>query len=203
MKVDIAKKSKSERFKHLQKLISSERFLKKQGLGNEVPFFICPYPPQDAFKMERLQNQLVNKLSQSGIQILEINLYDLAVEILKKNDDWEWYLEEESKMTKEELKEELQSILDIETVLVPEIADRIRQEKHDVIFMSGIGEVYPYIRSHNVLNNLQSIAKDHPLVMFFPGEYTHSLESGASLDLFGRLHDDKYYRAFNIYHCEI
>ncbi|WP_261863114.1 DUF1788 domain-containing protein [Psychrobacter sp. JCM 18900] len=43
--------------------------------------------------------------------------------------------------------------------------------------------------------------KNQPL-SFFPGAYTHSLESGASLDLFGRLHDDKYYRAFNIYHCE-
>jgi len=36
-------------------------------------------------------------------------------------------------------------------------------------------------------------------VMFFPGTYTQSLESGASLDLFGRLDHDKYYRAFNIY----
>jgi len=52
------------------------------------------------------------------------------------------------------------------------------------------------------LNNLQSTAKEKPTVMFFPGAYTHSLESGASLDLFGRLHDDKYYRAFNIFHCE-
>jgi len=203
MTVDTETQPISERFKHLKKLISSERFLKKQGLGNEVPFFICPYRPKEANEMERLQKQLVNKLSQSGIQILEINLYDLSVDILKENGDWEFYLKEESKMTKEELKEELQSILDIETVLVPAIAEKIKNKSHDVIFMSGVGEVYPYIRSHNVLNNLQSIAKDHPMVMFFPGEYTHSLESGASLDLFGRLHDDKYYRAFNIYHCEI
>jgi hypothetical protein len=53
-----------------------------------------------------------------------------------------------------------------------------------------------------VLNNLQSTAKDKPTVMFFPGTYTHSLETGSSLDLFGRLHDDKYYRAFNIFHYE-
>ena len=68
------------------------------------------------------------------------------------------------------------------------------------MFITGVGEVFPYIRSHNVLNNLQSTAKDRPTVMFFPGEYTQSLETGASLDLFGRLHDDKYYRAFNIFH---
>jgi len=54
-----------------------------------------------------------------------------------------------------------------------------------------------------VLNNLQKSAKEKPTVMFFPGEYRHSLESGASLELFGRLHDDKYYRAFNIYHFEV
>jgi hypothetical protein len=68
-----------------------------------------------------------------------------------------------------------------------------------VLFLLGIGEVYPYIRSHTVLNNLQSVLKSHPLVLFFPGEYSHSLEEGASLDLFGRIHDDKYYRASNIY----
>ena len=38
--------------------------------------------------------------------------------------------------------------------------------------------------------------------MFFPGTYEHCQESGASLDLFGMLHDDKYYRAFDIFHCE-
>ena len=69
-----------------------------------------------------------------------------------------------------------------------------------IMFM--VGEVFPYIRSHNVLNNLQKVAKEKPTVMFFPGVYTHSLEFGASLDLFGRLHEDRYYRAFNIYHCE-
>ena len=64
-------------------------------------------------------------------------------------------------------------------------------------------EVYPYIRSHNVLNNLQSTAKDKPTVMFFPGRYTHALATGASLELFGMLHDDKYYRAFNILNYEV
>ena len=52
-----------------------------------------------------------------------------------------------------------------------------------------------------MLNNLQSVVKDQPTVLFFPGAYTHSLEEGASLDLFERLRDDKYYRAFNLDHC--
>ncbi|MCB1218920.1 DUF1788 domain-containing protein, partial [bacterium] len=103
----------------------------------------------------------------------------------------------------DELKELLQGVLDPETHLVPEIGARLSGQEYDVLFLSGVGEVYPYIRSHNVLNNLQSTAKEKPTVMFFPGKYTHSLATGASLDLFGILHDDKYYRAFDITHYEI
>jgi len=191
-----------DRLQHLFAVISGQRFLKKQGLGNEVPFFICPFKPEESVEMERLQRQLVNRLDQTGVRTLEINLYDLSIEILKREGDFEWIMVNEMKMAKAKLQEELQGTLDIETILVPEIASRISGGDFDVLFLSGIGEVFPYIRSHNVLNNLQSTAKEKPTVMFFPGVYTHSLASGASLDLFGKLHDDKYYRAFNIFHCE-
>lgn len=203
MKVDLSRAPVQERYRHLLAVIGSERFLKKQGLGNEVPFFICPYKPEEAIEMERLQKQLVNKLSQNGIEVLYINLYDLAVKTLKKEGDWNWCMDEEQSISKEELKEELQSMLDIETVLTPAIEQKMNLSEFQVMFISGVGEVFPYIRSHNVLNNLQKTAKEKPTVMFFPGEYTHSLESGASLTLFGRLHDDKYYRAFNIFHSEV
>ena len=106
-------------------------------------------------------------------------------------------------MEKEGLLELLQGVLDIKEHLIPAIGERIAQADYDVLFLSGIGEVFPYIRSHNVLNNLQSTAKDKPTVMFFPGEYRHSLEQGASLELFGLLHDDKYYRAFNIFESQV
>ncbi len=191
-----------DRFQHLFAVISSQRFLNKQGLGNEVPFFICPYRLEEYVEMERLQRQLVNRLEQAGVQVLEVNLYDLSIEILKERGIWEQVLEIEHTVSKEELKELLQGVLDSEAHLVPAIAAKLASTDFEVLFLSGVGEVFPYIRSHNVLNNLQSTAKEKPTVMFFPGAYTHSLESGASLDLFGRLHDDKYYRAFNIFHCE-
>ncbi|OPZ73542.1 MAG: hypothetical protein BWY82_01107 [Verrucomicrobia bacterium ADurb.Bin474] len=191
-----------ERFQHLYTVISGQRFLNKQGLGNEVPFFICPFKPEESVEMGRIQRQLINRLGQNGIRILEINLYDLSIEILKDRDIWSQIVEMEESVSKEQLKELLQGVLDPETHLVPAIAAKMASTDFEVFFLSGVGEVFPYIRSHNVLNNLQSAAKEKPTVMFFPGAYTHSLESGASLDLFGRLRDDKYYRAFNIFHCE-
>jgi len=187
-----------QRFDHLLKVISSQRFLRKQGLGNEVPFFICPYPPEDAVEMEGMRAGLVKQLESGGVRVIEINLYDLSVALLRGRGIWEEVLASEPDISKDELKDLLQGVLDPEAHLIPEIGRRLSGQEFDVLFLSGVGEVYPYIRSHNVLNNLQSTAKDKPTVMFFPGTYTHGLATGASLNLFRILNEDKYYRAFNI-----
>ena len=198
----ITKNNIQEGFDHLLSVLSGQRFLQKKGLGNEVPFFICPFDADVAVDMERIQRQLVNRLEQAGVRVLEVNLYDLSIEIIKDRGIWEQILEMEDTVSKDLLKELLQGVVDPEAHLVPAIATKIAHNEFDILFLAGIGEVFPYIRSHNVLNNLQSTAKEKPTVMFFPGAYTHSLESGASLNLFNKLHDDKYYRAFNIFHCE-
>lgn len=189
----------AERFEHLLSVLSSRRFLQMEGLGNEVPFFICDYAPAESVEMAKLQRQLANRLNQQGTRVLEINLYSLSIELLKAEGDWDWYLAEEAGMPKAKLLEDIQSILDVETILVSAMAACMAKEAFDVMFVSGVGEIFPFIRSHNVLNNLQKVAKQQPTVMFFPGSYSHSVASGASLELFGRLRDDKYYRAFNIY----
>jgi len=203
MAYDYQKQRPQEMYPHLLKLIGSERFLHKEGLGNEVPFFICDFSAQYAVEMSRMVNQLENRLQQEGIKVLHINLYDLSIEILQQRNIWQRVLDMEEGVDKNQLKELLQGVLDSETHLVPAIAKKMEANPFNVMFISGVGEVFPYIRSHNVLNNLQSTAKEQPTIMFFPGEYTHSLADGASLDLFGRLHDDKYYRAFNIFDCEV
>lgn len=195
--------SRRERAEHLFKVVTSQRFLTKQGLGNEVPFFICPYPADEGLSMVEDRLDLVTRITHTGIAVLDLSLYDLSLSILEERGILEQILDIEPDTYKGEIRELLQSVLDPKANLIPKIGDAIEATPHDVIFLSGVGEVYPYIRSHNVLNNLQSTAKDKPTVLFFPGSYTHALATGASLDLFGRLHDDKYYRAFNILNYEV
>lgn len=202
MPVDPASLTMQERFQHLLAVISGKRFLEMTGIGKEVPFYICPYKPEDSIDMERIQKQLSNQLEQLGIRVLKIDLYDLVISLLHDRGIWNRILDMEPTVPKQRLQELLQGVLDTETHLIPAIAKILDTQEFDVLFLGGVGEVFPYIRSHNVLNNLQSTAKSHPTILFFPGAYTQSLETGASLDLFGRLHDDKYYRAFNIFHCE-
>jgi len=99
---------------------------------------------------------------------------------------------------KADFREMLQGMLDPQLHIAPAIRDRLAGETFDIFFLTGIGEVFPYIRSHNVLNNLQSVVKGKPMLMFFPGRYDQSDTLGSSLVLFGRLKDDQYYRAKNI-----
>ena len=202
MASDLQKSPIATRFDHLLNVISSQRFLRMEGIGKEVPFFVVPYCPTEHLEIEAIRGQLINKLRHKGIRVLEINLYVLSKELMDVEGDWQHWIDNEATTSKVDLLEALQNLTDAETKLAPAIASKISESEFDVLFLSGVGEVFPYIRSHTVLNNLQSVAKSHPMVMFFPGDYSHSLEDGASLDLFGRLHDDKYYRAFNIFERE-
>ncbi|WP_460112244.1 DUF1788 domain-containing protein [Pseudomonas sp. H3_D04] len=218
MSQKISQQPLAARFEHLVSVMSGQRFLEMRGLNNDLPFYICEFKAAEAFEIQRMQRQLINTLAGlrvdclqgRGVKVLEINLYDLTIELLKAREGsepgmsvWDQVQRDEQGYEKEALLELLQGVLDIKEHLIPAIGERIAQADYDVLFLSGIGEVFPYIRSHNVLNNLQSTAKDHPTVLFFPGEYRHSLEQGASLELFGLLHDDKYYRAFNIFESHV
>jgi hypothetical protein len=182
-----------EKFKHLFEIVSNEIFLNKQAIGGEVPFFISTYNPANQYKVDKYIDSLIKKLGVNGISVLNINLYDLSLDILKERGILKKLIEKESSMTKDKFLKQLQSAVDVETKIMPRIENLLLNSDCKVMFLSGIGSVYPFLRSHNILNNLQRIVKTVPTIMFFPGEY-----DGSSLNLFGKLKDDNYYRAFNI-----
>lgn len=183
----------TEKFTHLYNVISSTRFLNKEALGGEIPFFISAYNAKQELKVNEDIKLLINKLESSGVSVLEINLYDIVCEILEDKGGMERMFKVEKVKSKEKFLKALQSTLNIHEVLMPKIKQKIDDADAKVYFLTGIGKVFPYIRSHNVLNNLQNIAKEAPTVTFFPGDY-----NGHTLNLFGLLKDDNYYRAFNI-----
>jgi hypothetical protein len=188
----------SRQEEHLFAVLSSKRFLQIEGLSNEVPFFIYPYDPEDALAVAGSKKRIKNRLANTGIEVREINLYDLSVQILKDRGAWDRLLALEPEQDKADFRELLQGMLDPQLHIAPAIRAKLAEGDFDVFFLTGIGEVFPYIRSHNVLNNLQSVVTGKPMLMFFPGRYEQSDTLGSSLVLFGRLKDDQYYRAKNI-----
>ena len=183
----------ASKFEYIYKKVSTDSFLNKEALGGEIPFFIAPYKAEQEREVKDAIQRLIKKLDTSGIPVIEINLYDIVCDILEEKGGMERMFRVEKAKSKERFLKALQSTLNIHQILMPRINDMILASEAKLYFLTGIGLVYPFIRSHNVLNNLQNIAKEAPTLAFFPGDY-----DGHSLNLFELLKDDNYYRAFNI-----
>lgn len=183
----------AEKFKNLYQKMRTDTFLSRTSLGGEIPFWISPYNPEQELDVAKSVKGLKNKLENEGHIILELNLFDISMQLLNEQlGEGEIFILEQD-MEKDEFKEAIQSVLDINEVFMPYLKKLIDDSRARIYFITGVGTCYPFLRSHNILNNLQNIAKEAPTVMFFPGKY-----NGTSLELFGILKDDNYYRAFNI-----
>ena len=182
-----------QEFENLYGILSSKRFLNKEGLGGELPFFIHSFPVQKQSEVDTSLQALVKRLQTEGIAVLEINLYKLCIDILKSENLFEQIITKENNIPKQRLMRILNAPLNVDSVLVPEIHKRLENINVRIVFLSGIGAAFPVIRSHTILNNLQTLGGDIPLVMFFPGTYNN-----ISLTLFDKLKDENFYRALNL-----
>ena len=70
----------------------------------------------------------------------------------------------------------------------------IPDDGKSIVLITGVGKAFPVVRSHTILNNLQSIFKRNPVVMMYPGRF--EIKEKTTMRLFERLDDDNYYRAF-------
>jgi hypothetical protein len=163
------------------------------ALGGEIPFWIAPYDIEAHDQVEVEIKNLQTKLANTGIKTELIDLFELSCSIIEANIGLEKMFDVEKRKDKEKFKRALQSTVNIHDRLIPAIIERLSASEPQILLIKGVSSVYPFIRSHTVLNNLQSAVKHIPTVMFFSGAY-----SGNSLNLFGLMKDDNYYRAFNI-----
>jgi len=180
-------------FEKIYNQITTPKFLSMQSLGGEEPFFIYSFDPkeQDLVKVEI--ERLKKRVEQNGHSVLVINLFDIAIELLKQRGMLDKVLEKEPSLPKKKLLQTLQNMLDVETKIIPYIKKLVDKNKTSMLFLEGVGEVYPFIRSHTVINNLQKVVVDRPTLMFFSGNF-----DGHKLILFNKIYDDNHYRAFNI-----
>ena len=182
-----------EKFEKLYQTFINENFLSMKALGGEIPFYISSYNPNQEINVFDEVQRLINRLKIVGVSVYEINLFSLVVEMLKDRGILNKIIAKESDLSKDKLYQTIQGAIDTQKYLIPKIEELTTANPSNIVFLTGIGQVYPFLRSHTILNNLQNSIKDRPTVMFFPGIY-----DGTSLSLFGKLKDDNYYRAFNL-----
>ena len=181
-------------FQHIFKVVSTQSFLKKETLNGEVSFWISSYDIADERLVKKEILNLQKKLQNEGCPTLVIDLFQLTCDIIETHFGMEKILlVEKRKKRKESFLRSLQSTINIQERMIPEIVHRVEESKVKLLFLDSIASVYPFIRSHSILNNLHAHVDKIPVVMFYPGKYT-----GQTLQLFEVLEDDNYYRATNI-----
>lgn len=188
------KKSLEERLDLAEKKLQQESFRENKGLGNEVGYYIFDYPPEkELYVRERIREIIDrNHRLNDDFPIIQFDLYDMIIEILKKKGFLEKCFEFEKKNGFERIIKAIGSMLRItmaDNLIIRHIKENTPE--HSIVFITGIGKCYPILRSHTVLNQLHQIVDYVPVVLFYPGQY-----NGRELVLFGKIKDDNYYRAF-------
>ena len=186
--------SKSENI--MQKLskvsdrLSEEDFLSNKGLSNEVGIHVFCYDPKDELTV-RAYFETLKEMQDVPYRLIECDLYKIFLEICEEKHILNSIPNMEERKGKDYLLAQLQK------VATPEMyVEKMKYEPHehgDVLLITGVGKVYPFMRSHNILDNIQSIFSDIPVLMLYPGTF-----NGQDLGLFGEFLDGHYYRAFNL-----
>lgn len=182
----------------LEQTLREPSFLENKGLGNEVGYFIFDYNPNQELLVRERTKLLAKKYETDtyGFILKVFDLYDIVIDILEKNGFRELCEEFEEKKGFFEITSAVNDMLRMEednvhNQLLAYIKENIT--RNSIVILSGVGKIFPMLRSHKILNNLHQFIDEIPVIMLFPGEY-----DGSSLTLFSKIKDDNYYRAFRL-----
>ena len=176
-------KTLDDRLSEVESIIRQPSFLENKGLGNEVGYYVFDYPPEQELMVRSRIAEMKEKFNtpDSGFQIVEFDLYDMVIDILIEKGYLEKCFEFEKKKGFERITKSVGNMLRIssdESLIVQKIREGIPERA--VVFLTGIGKIYPILRSHKILNNLHQAIDQVPVIMFYPGKY-----DGQELILFG------------------
>jgi hypothetical protein len=197
----------NELSERLFKTLSHPNFLSMKGLANEVPIFIQTYDPAQEDAIRRMVASLAMRLQNTGITIKALDLFNLVLEELEEHNVLEHLVRDEASSQKVEILETLQNYSDPKTHLIPRLIRAIGEDGTQLTLITGPGRIFPFLRTHTILESLQPAMLRHPVVIFFPGEYAQDPAGGSHLRLFGSIPSPRinnpYYRATNLDHYRL
>ena len=183
-----------ERLNQIIPAITSDHFLKGRGLGNEIAFYIFDYPPEKELEVRKHIEFVLKYLNRKrpDLRIKHVNLFELVIGYLKERRLLDKALKIQMEKGDRQLLKAIKAPLD-PAKIARVFVNRAEPDNHHMVLVSGAGTVWPLMRTRNLLNNLHPLMDSTPLVLFYPGVFT-----GYGLQLFGRLKESNYYRAFRL-----
>lgn len=191
----------------LFQLFTRQEFIEMKGVAHEIPFYIQTYDVSKEDEVMNMVTSLGMRLKSAGVAVSSINLFEVVLADLKNNGLLDELIASEADYSKQDLFETLQNVSDPKTRLVPRIVEELSRDSAKLTLITGSGRVYPFLRTHTILESLQPAMVNHPVVIFFPGEYTQDDLGGSHLRLFGSVPSPKinnpFYRAVNLDHVKL
>ena len=183
-----------DRLAMIEEVISDEDFRKNKGLSNEVGYYIFDYEAEEELKVRDCIEDLrkMNIKNQPGYELKIYDVYDLMIDLIEEEGLYEACIEMEENEGLDYLIEAVNDILriDYDDNYFNDYIDENTPD-NSVVFVTGVGKIFPFVRSHGILNKLHLVFDRVPVVLFYPGKY-----NGQSLILFSEFKDENYYRAF-------
>lgn len=179
--------------------LADDTLLGRNGYTMRHATFVLPYPPnQQDYARDLIEAICSTDLPNRGIRAVNINLYDIVLSFLDEQDMWDPLCDIEGSLSRNELIMMLQDTLNVPEVIKPAVEDAIRESECDIAFITGVGETFPYIRTHTLLGELET---DKPVVLVFPGKYRQCSDGSTSLDILDipSAANGGYYRATNVF----
>jgi hypothetical protein len=188
-------------------ILGHEKFLTMKGQANELPIFIQTYDAALEDAARRMVESLAGRLRNTGINVKTVDLFELVLQELEEADVLDSLVRNEAQFERIEVLETLQNYSDPKSHLVPRLLRAIGTDGTQLTFLTGSGRIFPFLRTHTILESLQPAMLRHPVVIFFPGEYDQHPIGGSHLRLFGSIPSPKinnpYYRATNLDHFRL
>lgn len=178
-----------ERLDNLRVHIQEPEFLEGKGLSNEVNIRIFCYDAEDEMTVRQFIDQITTDQS-LGCNLVECNLYEIFLSLCDDIDITDAIAEMEEEDGKDFLLEQLHSAIG-----ESEFIEKIQYSPHragDVLLLTGVGDAFPFMRVHSLLEALQPYFSDIPILVMYPGTF-----DGSYVRLFDKLTPNAYYRAFN------
>lgn len=179
-----------ERLDRVRALVQDSDFLEGRGLSNEVNIRIFCYQPKEEMIVRHFINQLSTDVT-LGCNLKLCNLYRIFLELCDDIDITEAIPEMEEADGSIFLLEQLHAAIGEQ-----EFIEKIQYEPHvpgDVLLLTGVGEVFPFMRVHTLLEALQPHFSDVPILVMYPGEFDH-----CHIRLFNQLQPNDYYRGVSV-----
>lgn len=199
--------SMDELSERLFQILGNPTFLAMRGLANEVPIFIQTYDPAQEDALRRTVESLASRLRSTGIALKLLDFFNLVLDELEEQNILQDLIEGETTFEKIEILETLQNYSDPKVYLIPRLVKEIGGEGTQLTMITGSGRIFPFLRTHTILESLQPAMLRHPVVIFFPGEYVQDANGGSHLRLFGSISspilNNPYYRATNLNHYAV